>query len=68
MDLDILLYADDQIDLPDLRLPHPHLHERAFALMPLLDLVDDIEIPGRGSARRALGGAERGGIELLPER
>lgn len=68
LDLDILLYADDQIDLPGLRLPHPHLHERAFALMPLLDLVDDIEIPGRGSARRALGSVERGGIALLPER
>ncbi len=68
LDLDILLYADDQIDLPGLHLPHPHLHERAFALMPLLDLVDDIDIPGRGSARRALGGVEKGGIAPLPER
>lgn len=68
LDLDILLYGDDRVDLPGLHLPHPHLHERAFALMPLLDLVDDIEIPGRGSARRALGSAERGGIALLPER
>lgn len=68
LDLDILLYADDRIDLPGLRLPHPHLHERAFALMPLLDLVDDIDIPGRGSARRALGGVEKGGIAPLSDR
>ncbi len=68
LDLDILLYGDETIDEPGLRLPHPHLHERAFALVPLLDLVEDIDIPGHGSARQALAGVERGGIAPLPER
>jgi 2-amino-4-hydroxy-6-hydroxymethyldihydropteridine diphosphokinase len=68
LDLDILLFGNDVIDLPGLRVPHPYLHERAFALAPLLDLVDDIEIPGHGSARRALNQAERAGIAPLAER
>jgi 2-amino-4-hydroxy-6-hydroxymethyldihydropteridine diphosphokinase len=68
LDLDILLFGSDVIDKPGLRVPHPFLHERAFALVPLLDLVDDIEIPGYGSARRALSQTERAGIEPLAER
>lgn len=68
LDLDILLFGNDVIDVPGLRVPHPHLHERAFALAPLLDLVDDIEIPGHGSARHALGQTERAGVAPLVER
>ena len=51
LDLDLLLYGDAAIDEPGLRVPHPHLHERAFALLPLLEIVPDAVIPGRGSAR-----------------
>ena len=36
LDLDLLLYGDAVIDEPGLRVPHPHLHERAFVLVPLL--------------------------------
>ncbi len=68
LDLDILLYGDAPVDLPGLQVPHPHLHERAFVLVPLLDLVDDIAIPGRGSARALLPGLDRAGIAPLPER
>ena len=68
LDLDILLFGSDVIDVPGLRVPHPYLHERAFALAPLLDLVDDIEIPGRGSARQALSQTERAGVAPLVER
>ncbi len=68
LDLDILLYGGREIDEPGLRVPHPYLHERAFALVPLLDLVSDIEIPGRGSARRALMQVGGEGIESLVER
>lgn len=68
LDLDILLYGDREIDEPGLSVPHPYLHERAFALVPLLDLVSDIEIPGRGSARRALMQVGGAGIESLAER
>ena len=68
LDLDILLYGPLDLDTATLTLPHPHLHERAFALVPLLELVDDIDIPGRGSARAALARLDRSGIQPLPER
>ena len=35
LDLDILVYGRSRIDEPALRVPHPHLHERAFVLVPL---------------------------------
>ena len=48
IDLDLLVYGDRTVDEPALAVPHPRLHERAFALEPLLDLDPEIEIPGRG--------------------
>ncbi|WP_058834989.1 2-amino-4-hydroxy-6-hydroxymethyldihydropteridine diphosphokinase [Luteimonas abyssi] len=60
LDLDLLLYARRTIALPDLQVPHPRLHLRAFALQPLLDVWPDAEIPGVGravDALRALGEA-----------
>ena len=54
LDLDLLLYGDAMIDEPGLHVPHPHLHERAFALLPLVEIAPDATIPGRGPAREAL--------------
>ena len=68
LDLDLLLHGDAVVDAVGLRVPHPHLHERAFALVPLLDLVEDVDIPGQGSARGALARLGRAGIAALPER
>ena len=51
LDLDLLLYGDAVIDAPGLRVPHPHLHERAFALLPLLEIWPDVAIPGVASVR-----------------
>ena len=48
IDLDLLLYGDEIVDEPGLQVPHPRLHERAFALEPLLDLDPELQIPGRG--------------------
>ena len=45
IDIDILFYGDLTIDEPDLKIPHEHLHERAFALVPLLELIPDYEHP-----------------------
>lgn len=56
LDLDILLYGDSRIDEPGLHVPHPHLHVRAFALVPLLEAWPEAPLPGRGSARAALDG------------
>jgi 2-amino-4-hydroxy-6-hydroxymethyldihydropteridine diphosphokinase len=38
LDLDLLLYGEEQIDEPGLTVPHPRLHERAFVLEPLREL------------------------------
>lgn len=54
LDLDLLLYGDAEIDEPGLRVPHPHLHERAFALAPLAEIAPQAVIPGIGSAAEAL--------------
>ena len=48
LDLDLLLYGDCVVDEPGLRVPHPHLQERAFVLLPLAELAPDLEIPELG--------------------
>lgn len=48
LDLDILLFNDWHIQEPQLTLPHPRLHERAFVLLPLLELAPEIDVPGLG--------------------
>jgi 2-amino-4-hydroxy-6-hydroxymethyldihydropteridine diphosphokinase len=50
LDLDLLLYGDGIITSPDLVVPHPRLHERAFVLLPLIELAGAIAIPGKGPA------------------
>jgi len=54
IDIDVLTYDEQQIDQPDLIVPHPRMHERAFVLVPLLELEPDPLLPGRGriSTRR----------------
>jgi 2-amino-4-hydroxy-6-hydroxymethyldihydropteridine diphosphokinase len=44
LDLDLLLYGDEQIDEPGLTVPHPRLHEREFVLEPLAEL--GAKVPG----------------------
>lgn len=45
LDLDILLYGKEKIDLPDLQIPHPRLAERAFVLAPLAELCPELTLP-----------------------
>jgi len=51
IDIDILLYGQHLIATPELTIPHPWMHERAFVLLPLLEIAPDVSIPGRGLAR-----------------
>lgn len=48
IDIDILLYGDRIVREPDLTIPHPYLCERAFVVVPLLELSSDVTIPGIG--------------------
>jgi 2-amino-4-hydroxy-6-hydroxymethyldihydropteridine diphosphokinase len=54
VDLDLLVYGNEVVDEPGLRVPHPRLHERRFALEPLADLNPELEIPGRGNVSALL--------------
>jgi 2-amino-4-hydroxy-6-hydroxymethyldihydropteridine diphosphokinase len=54
IDLDLLLYGDAVLDEPGLEVPHPRLHERAFALEPLRELDPQLVVPGRGPVTRLL--------------
>ena len=51
LDLDILLFDALQLQTPALTIPHPRLTQRAFTLVPLLQIAPAIEIPGLGPAR-----------------
>lgn len=65
LDLDLLLYGDEVIDEPGLHVPHPHLHERAFALVPLVEVAPDAIIPGRGRASDLVAAMVTGDIHPL---
>jgi len=58
IDMDILFYDDLVLNGPSLVIPHPRLHERAFALAPLAELDPSLVVPGRGSVRDLLEGLE----------
>ena len=45
LDLDLLFYGDRIIDLPQLSVPHPRLHERPFVLIPLMDIASQWQHP-----------------------
>ena len=60
IDFDILLYGDQEIDDGDLIVPHPHLHERAFALVPLSEIA-----PQYRTLLDALGEDDRGAVRVI---
>jgi 2-amino-4-hydroxy-6-hydroxymethyldihydropteridine diphosphokinase len=64
LDLDILLFGDEQVDEPGLHVPHPRLAERAFALQPLVDVAPDAAFAGRRAADW-LAEADRAGLVRL---
>ncbi len=58
LDLDLLLYGNEEIDEPGLRIPHPRLHERAFVLAPLAELEPGLDVPGKGAVETLLAGLD----------
>ncbi len=55
LDLDLLLYGDERVDEPGLRVPHPRLHERSFVLEPLEELGWTPPGPGYTDANESPG-------------
>ena len=64
-DIDIVAYDDLTLDEPGLILPHPRLFERAFVLLPLVEIAGDRVIAGQ-NLREALAKVDATGIERLP--
>ncbi len=65
LDLDLLLYGERTLTTPELVLPHPRLHERAFVLSPLSELNEALMVPGRGSVHTLLAACRDQRIERL---
>ncbi len=67
LDLDILLFGKQQIDEPDLTIPHPRMHQRAFVLWPLAEIAPELEIPGHGYVLELLVPMDVSGVRKFEE-
>ncbi|MGD1038451.1 MAG: 2-amino-4-hydroxy-6-hydroxymethyldihydropteridine diphosphokinase [Roseiarcus sp.] len=66
LDIDVLTYGGTAIDEADVKIPHPHIAERAFVLAPLAEIAPHLRIGGR-EVREWLALADRAGIEVDAE-
>jgi len=62
LDVDLIVLGDRRAHDPELTLPHPRAHERAFVLAPWHDLEPDAEIPGVGPVADLLDQVGRDGV------
>ncbi|MDP1653722.1 MAG: 2-amino-4-hydroxy-6-hydroxymethyldihydropteridine diphosphokinase [Rhodocyclaceae bacterium] len=65
LDLDLLMFGAEHLDLPGLTLPHPRMTERAFVLAPLGEIAPELHIPGCGRIADLLVGITGQRIERL---
>ena len=59
LDIDVIDFGGERSDDPELTLPHPRAHERAFVLGPWRDVDPDAALPGRGPVAELLAEADR---------
>jgi 2-amino-4-hydroxy-6-hydroxymethyldihydropteridine diphosphokinase len=45
IDIDILFYGNEVVELPELKIPHPYLHQRRFTLVPLHEIAPELVHP-----------------------
>ncbi|MEE3002154.1 MAG: 2-amino-4-hydroxy-6-hydroxymethyldihydropteridine diphosphokinase [Planctomycetota bacterium] len=53
LDIDLLLIVGEVVEEPGLRVPHPRMHERAFVLVPMVELAPELVHPGIGITMKA---------------
>ena len=66
LDVDVIVYGAEISDDPELTLPHPRAHERAFVLAPWHDVDPGAAIPGHGRVADLLAAVGSEGIRLCP--
>lgn len=66
LDLDLLLFADLQLDQPQLQVPHPRMTQRAFVLVPLAELQPELVLPGLAPLQQLLPAVSDQRLERLP--
>ncbi|MEV1166926.1 2-amino-4-hydroxy-6-hydroxymethyldihydropteridine diphosphokinase [Nonomuraea sp. NPDC049784] len=64
LDVDLIVVGDTVCDEPELTLPHPLAHERAFVLVPWVKADPDGVLPGRGRVAELLEGIDQQGVRL----
>lgn len=64
IDIDILTFGGEAVAEPDLTIPHPHMRDRGFVLVPLAEIAPDLDIGGV-SVRQALAAVDRQGISAI---
>jgi len=62
LDLDLLLYGDEIIDSPELKVPHPGLQQRPFVLYPLQDIAPGLMVPRVGKLSDLTRACQPGGL------
>jgi 2-amino-4-hydroxy-6-hydroxymethyldihydropteridine diphosphokinase len=67
LDIDIIACGDEISQEPELTLPHPRAHERAFVLAPWLDIDPDAEIPGWGRVSDLLAKVDHADVRRLDD-
>jgi 2-amino-4-hydroxy-6-hydroxymethyldihydropteridine diphosphokinase len=65
LDLDLLLFGEERMSEERLVIPHPRMHERAFVLLPLLEIAPGVQVPGHGAARSLLARCAAQKVERL---
>lgn len=65
LDMDLLVFGDEDIDEPGLRVPHPHIQQRAFVLVPMAEIAPDAVLPGAGRVRELAAAMAGEGIEAI---
>ena len=67
LDVDVIAYGEEVSAGPELTLPHPRAHERAFVVVPWLEVAPDATLPGYGRVARLPAAAHLAGIRRQPE-
>jgi 2-amino-4-hydroxy-6-hydroxymethyldihydropteridine diphosphokinase len=65
LDLDILIYGDQKIDLPDLIVPHKGMADRSFVLYPLFEIAPQLVVPGKGHIADLVAACPLAGLKRL---